>query len=102
MNAIKRFNENFVMIQETAEGILFRASDIETILGLKDINVTISDFDFDETDYTTISSVNYLSEVGLYYILFIYKNKTITEDFSKWTTLLIRVENRSSFVYKYS
>ena len=99
MDIVKAFNENDmempITIKGTFDNPLFRASDIGEILGIKIISSTIRDFD--ETERVSISiqtsggeqSVTFLTEIGLYNILFISR-KPIAKQFKKWVCDVIK------------
>ena len=99
MEIVKAFTENNlhteIIIKGTNEFPLFRASDIAEILEMTNIRVVMQDFD--ETEKITIDcqtksgikGINYLTEQGLYQILF-RSNKPIAKIFKKWICEVIK------------
>lgn len=99
MDIIKAFNDNHmhtpITILGTPNDPLFRASDIGVVLGLSNINATISNFDDTERTSTSMKTqggeqtVMFLTELGLYRILFVCR-KPIAIIFKKWVCEVIK------------
>ncbi len=99
MDIIKAFNSNNlhteITIKGTSDDPLFRANDIGLILEIKNIHMTIKDFDNDEkvinTAYTPGGNqeVMFLTELGLYRLLGMSR-KPIARDFQKWVAKVVK------------
>jgi prophage antirepressor-like protein len=93
MEIIKAFQTNDIGMNITIKGNyddpLFRASDIGLILGFNDINNTVKHFGDREKVRLSmptpggIQEVNFLTEIGLYKLLFKSK-KEIAQEFQNW------------------
>jgi len=93
MDIVKAFNTNGlhteITIKGTHENPLFRTSDVELVLGMTNIRVSMKGFDETEKVLITVPTpggpqqVSYLTEVGLYTILG-RSNKPIARSFQKW------------------
>ena len=96
MDIINAFNDMHTPIKGSFNNPLFRASDIGTVLGLSNINATISYFD--ETE----RAASFLTELGLYNILFI-SQKPIAKQFIKWVYEVIKeIRINGSYVMQQS
>lgn len=99
MEIVKAFNENNLNFDITIKGThddpLFRSSDIGLILDIATINTSIKDFDETEKVMVPtktlggIQSVSFLTEKGLYNILFISR-KPIAKKFKNWVCDIIK------------
>jgi prophage antirepressor-like protein len=99
MEIIKAFNENNLHTEITIKGThddpLFRSSDIGLILDIATINTSIKDFDETEKVMVPtktlggIQQVSFLTEKGLYNILFISR-KPIAKKFKNWVCDVIK------------
>jgi len=99
MEIIKAFTDNDlhtpITIRGTHDNPLFRASDIGTVLDIPYIHTNISHMD--ETERVILSTktnggnqnVSYLTEVGLYTVLF-RSNKPIAKTFRSWVCNVIK------------
>ena len=107
MEIVKAFTSNKlhtnIVIKGTHNDPLFRASDIGEILELTNIRVTIKDFDETEkisvsNPYAGNSTITFLTEKGLYNVLFISR-KPIAKTFKNWVFTIIK-EIRLNGEYK--
>jgi prophage antirepressor-like protein len=100
MEIVKAFNENNmhinINIKGTYDNPLFKASDIGEILEISNVRQSI--VNFDDTEKVAVSttdtigrdqSVTYLTEIGLYQLLFISR-KPIAKIFKKWVCEIIK------------
>ena len=108
MEIVKAFSENNlhteITIKGTPEEPLFRASDIGEILGLSNIRVTIKDYNETQkkcvsNPYSGNSTVTFLTEKGLYKVLFSVRKNPIAEKFQDWCCDIIK-EIRLTGEYK--
>lgn len=96
MDIINAFNDMHTPIKWSFNNPLFRTSDIGNVLGLSNINATISYFD--ETERPG----SFLTELGLYNILFI-SQKPIAKQFIKWVYKVIKeIRINGSYVMQQS
>ena len=108
MEIVKAFTENDVNMNITIlrenENYLFRATDVGEVLGIANIRTSMTDFDETEKDVRVTDTlggkqnVTYLTEIGLYKILFRSK-KEIAKQFQKWVFQVIK-EIRIKGVYE--
>lgn len=90
-----KFNDLDITIYGTHEDPLFKAKDIGELLGIKDINSTIRDFDSDSKAMLNILTlggnqmITCLKEQGLYKIMMISR-KPIAKTFQKWVFSAIK------------
>lgn len=90
---IKQFNNFNIEIYGTYEDPLFKAKDIADLLEIKEINDLTSLLD-DQCKVNNFETI-YLTEDGLYEILFISK-KSIAKEFKTWVKNIIK-ENRIKY-----
>lgn len=108
MELVKAFTSNSlnanILIKGTMKDPLFKANDIGNILEITNIKQNLKDLEDDEKttiDIPTpggIQSVNFLTETGLYKILF-KSRKPIAQKFQKWVCEVIK-EIRLNGQYK--
>ena len=99
MDIIKKIKNNEmhteISIKIIENNYFFRASDIGLILGINNINKNIKDYNKKEKNIIKtetkggIQSVNYLSELGLYKILYT-TNNPLSEEFINWSSEKIK------------
>lgn len=99
MDLIKLFVDNEENIEiniiGTKENPLFQANQIGKLLGLKNINKNIKDFDDDEKVITLSythggnQNISFLTEIGLYRLLGMSK-KEKARKFQKWVAIVIK------------
>jgi prophage antirepressor-like protein len=105
LKAFSLLGENHIInIQGTLENPLFQASQIGKLLGIKNINQNITDFDNEEKGLCTAYTLGgeqeaiFLTEIGLYKLLG-RSRKTIAATFQKWMINILR-EIRINGMYK--
>ena len=92
---VKQFQDLNINIYGTYEEPLFKAKDIGDLLGIKDINSTIRDFDSDESCMHSMHTafgtkdINMLTEQGLYKVL-MTSRKEVAKQFQKWVYQVIK------------
>ena len=99
MDIVKAFNSNElqanILIKGTLEDPLFRASDVATVLDIKDIRSAIRHYDRDNKVVREIPTlggiqeVSFLTEIGLYRLL-MRSNKPIANLFQKWVANIVK------------
>jgi len=100
MEVVKAFNNNElhteIIIKGTKEEPLFRASDVGAILGLTNIHASIQNFNEKQKviniTYTLGGNQKmvYLTELGLYKLLFSARKNPIAEKFQDWCCEVIK------------
>ncbi len=104
--SIKQFNDLNIPIYGIYENPLFKAKDIGELLGIKNIRDTVSKLDGEckikanvgNTDVGNNSDTWFLTEAGLYEVLFISR-KPIAKQFKAWVRNVI-IEIRKTGEYK--
>jgi prophage antirepressor-like protein len=98
MEIVKAFNNTNIVIKGTYENPLFRASDIGEILEMTNISVSIKDFnDTEREDVSTTYTLGgnqqttFLTEKGLYKVLFKSRKPTFSGKANKYNNILILI-----------
>lgn len=93
MNIVKTFTNGAVIedinIQGSVDDLLFEALQIAKLLKVVNIQAVMADFDSDETCVMTGNDTVFLTELGLYRLLWMTK-KPVTHKLRKWVMMAMR------------